>query len=288
MSVPGPKHLSLLFFIISLLPLSLSAIAAAEEKSLTLATGTQAIYSLPKKPHAAVLLIHGWADHMDGVGNLNKRLAASLAEQGIASLRVNMRGESEREKTNYRLTSTFASRIEDSEAGLAFLQKTNPQLPLGIVGFSLGGSTALAVTGRNASSINSLVLWSTALHPDAVISNPLYADAYREALTNGEAVIPAWVDLTITREHIVGMLGYDVLSGLKEYRGALLSIRGSEDYLPRHEDTIMAAASGIREEFRIIGGADHIFQTLDPNSVYDEIAIDATTDWLVDTLIAKD
>jgi len=111
-------------------------------------------------PKAAVLLLHGWTGHRDEVGDLFKRTAAQLVAQNIASLRIDFRGEGER--NGHRLTSTFATRIADAEAGLAFLQQHYPNTKIGVLGFSLGGATALAVVGRQPEAVQSLVLWSTA------------------------------------------------------------------------------------------------------------------------------
>ncbi|MGJ3241493.1 MAG: alpha/beta hydrolase [Opitutales bacterium] len=258
------------------------------ETVLTLANDMIATHAEPPDAEdlqpAAVLMIHGFASQMNEVGDMYLRLAEELAEEGVPSLRINIRGESEREKTGFRITSTFASRITDAETGLAFLRETYPDAQIGVVGFSLGGSTAMALAGRQPEAIDSLVLWSTAGNPGSVVRNPEQAAAYRKALDEGEAVLKEWVDLTITREHIIGMLGYSVIEPLSAYTGALLSIRGTGDFVPRHEDAILAAASASPAEFRIIDGADHIFQAFDPDSTYDDRVIDATEDWLEDTL----
>lgn len=230
-----------------------------------------------------MLLYHGWTSKMDEVGDMYKRLAAQLGEAGIASLRIDFRGEGER--NGFRLTSTFATRIEDGEAALTFAQKQLPGAKVGIVGFSLGGATALAVTGRHPSEITTLVLWSSSgnLGID-FFGSPLMIQGQRDAVEKGESVIQDWAEMTLTREHLMGFIGYDLLSPLKAYEGALFSIRGSEDFLTRYEDQFLAAASGWREEYLIIGGADHVYYTFDPESHYDEQVITASLRFIEETL----
>ncbi|GAB5558778.1 MAG: alpha/beta fold hydrolase [Synoicihabitans sp.] len=243
----------------------------------TLATGYEGA------PRAAVLLLHGWTGQRDEVGDMFKRVADQLAAQNIASLRIDFRGEGER--NGHRLTSTFATRVADAEAGLAHLQKHYPDTPIGVVGFSLGGATAMAVVGRQPEAVDSLVLWSTSgdLAVD-FFTQPDTKSAMREAIEQGESVYHSWAKITFTREHLAGMIGYELIEPLSAYRGALLGIRGSEDYLTPYESRILAAANGSLEEAITIGGADHIFNTLDPKSDHDERAIDLTVRWLTKTL----
>ena len=234
-------------------------------------------------PQKVVLLLHGWTGKMDEVGDMYKRLAHQLGGIGVASLRINFRGEGER--NGHRLTSTFATRIEDAEAALAKVQSTFPNGKVGVVGFSLGGATALALTGRHPDEITTLILWSSSgnLAVD-FFQDPSRHKEQREAIEKGESKFMDWAEMTLTREHLMGFIGYDLLGPMKEFEGALLAIRGSDDFLARYEDQFLEAASAWREEYIIIGGADHIFQTFDPASDYDERVLAATLKWIEETL----
>ncbi|WP_166424469.1 alpha/beta fold hydrolase [Paraglaciecola sp. 20A4] len=232
----------------------------------------------------SVLLIHGWAGNMNEVGDMYKRLAAQLAERHIASLRINIRGESERESTGYRLTSTFASRVTDAETGLAFLRQQYSVQPTGVVGFSLGGSTTIRLMGLHPADINSVVLWSSAGDPSLVGQSILSAAQMRQVLETGEVKVPTWETLTVTKEHVLGMMGYDIYQNLSAYKEPLLSIRGSEDYVKPIEKILFPLTSSTLAEARVLQGADHIFDAYNPKSHFDERVIKQTLEWLTDTL----
>ena len=68
------------------------------ESSVTIAGHVPGTLSLPDNAGGkvpAVLLLHGFASQKDEVGNMYKRLAAKLAAQGIASLRIDFQGSGE-------------------------------------------------------------------------------------------------------------------------------------------------------------------------------------------------
>jgi alpha-beta hydrolase superfamily lysophospholipase len=264
---------------------------AISERVITLANSMQATFTQAQgegqdktQPKASVLLIHGWAGNMNEVGDMYKRLAAELASHQIASLRINIRGESEREKSGYRLTSTFASRVTDAEIGLAFLRQQYTDVPTGVVGFSLGGATAIKLMGLHPADISSVVLWSSAGDPALVGQSILSPAQMREVLETGEVKVPTWETLTVTKEHVLGMMGQDIYHNVGAYKGALLSVRGSEDYVTPIEKYLFPLTSSTNAEARVIQGADHIFNTFEQNRNYDERLIKQTVDWLVNTL----
>jgi esterase/lipase len=272
--------------------LSIFAQTLSGELRLVLANEMIATETLPSnltraETTAAVLLVHGWAGQMDEVGDIYKQLAAQLAKQGIASLRINIRGESEREASNFLMTSTFESRVTDAQTGLGYLQTNYANAKFGVVGFSLGGATALKLIGDNPLALNSLVLWSTVGDPGTMFKD-LTAEQKQQVMQDDRVTLPRWVDVTITKEHYLGYKGYDVLTPLKAYRGAILSIRGSEDYLVPAEREIFAAASATPEFSWTIEGADHILNVYDqPNPGYGEQVVQATVKFMVSHLLSN-
>ncbi len=259
---------------------------AWSEETLLLNESTEATWnaSKAKSPQACVLMIHGWVSSMDEVGGMFKRLAQQLAENNIASIRVNVRGESEGERSQYRLTSTFQSRIEDAQRGYDYLTRECVAKPIGVVGFSLGGATAIALAGNINNSINSLVLWSSAVNPSEIFTNIKPQKNIRDVIEEGEGIFNEFTDITVTKQHYLGMQGYEPLKTLHHYSGGLLTVRGTEDFVPMHDLNIVNSSSSNHAEVRLIKGANHIFNTFDANNQSDEQVIDYSKQWFLNTL----
>lgn len=251
-------------------------------KEFILSTGATAAIEKPNcKVKSAVLLIHGWVGQKDELGDIYKTLSHQLRANCIASLRFDVQGESEREKSNFTLTSTFKSRMEDTESALNYLQKQYPTVPLVVVGFSLGGATAMELVSRHPKTFKGLVLWSSALNPNEIVTFPNSYTAVRDAIDDGQGLLKeTWADLTLTRQHVLGMLGYNPIRNLAEFKGHLLAIRGSEDYLPAHEKVIFEASGAVSEDVYYLGGADHVFNVFDPEKKQTDKVLSLTLGWI--------
>ena len=225
-----------------------------------------------------VLMLHGFQDHRDGVGNLKKMLAEELSALGIESLRFDFRGEGER--NGYRVTSTINSRIEDSERSFEFLTKDS-KLPTGVLGFSLGGLTAMLLAAKHPDWFDTMVVWSAAGdgRSNLVSDDPSTNKMIREAVEEGEATITTWTTMTYTREYILSYLGVNVMDTLASYPGSFLSIRGENDFLPPNEKNWIQALPNQDASYLTLKGADHIFNVLEPgNSKYKQV-ISETANW---------
>lgn len=232
----------------------------------------------------AVLFLHGHTDDMNAVGELTLRLARALGARGVASLRINFRGEGDRMRRD--LDSTLHTRIEDTEAAYAFMAARAgvDVARVGVAGWCLGATTAIATAARHPRWFRSMAAWGSPIGDQWTAMTS--SETAQRALRDGEATeeLVGWKTITTKRAFYESFRGVDVSRLLGEYPGAFLSVRGSADECVGDEMAFLECARGTPRESVILGGMDHVFGAFDPSSGHAERAIEVTADWFVRTL----
>jgi dienelactone hydrolase len=272
-----------------LLALALSGVAALSHAAVKPVTVAPEVTGEWVTPDGAwdgrtVLMLHGFADDLNGAGDLSKRMSTRLAQMGIASLRINFRGEGARMRSD--IDSTLDTRVADTEAAYAFLQKQAGVkiAHSAVLGWSLGGATAMVVGSKHPEWFRSMVVWST---PSGdlykyFMSKPTAQKAVRDGVAS--EVIAGWKTITTKREFYESFKGVDLDRSLAKYPGAFLTVRGSKDYLPQRDFDLIRIAPGKPAQAEMIDGADHVFNVFEANSPAAKRVIDITAAWLSKTL----
>ena len=240
-----------------------------------------------KTTYPAVIMLHGTGSHKNEVGNLYQTLAGQLAEQGIASLRIDFAGSGDSKVS--ALTYSLESAVTDGQAALQFLNR-HPAIDgqrLGVIGFSQGALIAQLLVLAEP-TLQTMVVWSPAVGNGSKSMKKFFDAHYGQAKREGRAVInydwrpPLEVNITWFEQ----LLAQRSLSDMKKYTGQLLAIAGSNDtVLPwQHVNTLIDAAGSRKATAVVLKDADHIFNVFDPQAPQSAELLRITSEWLTSHL----
>ncbi|MFN5996610.1 MAG: alpha/beta hydrolase family protein [Paracoccaceae bacterium] len=231
-------------------------------------------------PAPVVLLFHGFSGVRDELPVANtdegvfSRTARLLAEQGIASLRIDFRGSGE--SPGAFADTTFEGQVADGLAALDWLE-ANPAVDgqrLAVIGWSQGGLVATAVAGRSDKP-DALVLWAAVANPEESFGGIVGAETIAKGLEAGDAALPVTLPwgavVELKRGFFEGVTTFDPPAELASYAGPLFIAHGTKDttVLPAAVDTFLAAHEG--EESKWVAEMDHVFNVFTGPETLDQM-----------------
>ncbi|MDY3947547.1 MAG: alpha/beta fold hydrolase [Ezakiella sp.] len=245
-----------------------------------------AIFSYPKvgKNFPTVILCHGTGSSKNEVGNLFVRLAESLRERGIASIRFDFAGCGESRAKKQDLT--FYGEVDDLEKIYAYIRNNEKVDPcrIAILGFSQGARVMAEFLGKYPEKINAAISWSGACHNGEGVFAGWFQEYYEEAIKNGYTKIPMpWRDdLILSKQWFDDIRNSSPMESLSKYNGAILAVSGTEDALVpyTHAKEIVGICKGKVCESKIIEDADHTFNVLEKDQSIADRVVKDTADWI--------
>jgi pimeloyl-ACP methyl ester carboxylesterase len=240
---------------------------------------TLVIPKMTEKPPIAITL-NGFGEDRHyveipetGGEHFYERVSRLLAEQGIATLRIDYRGSGDSDGS-YEMT-TFSSQVSDTIAAINYVQlrlKNKVDWKnLGLVGFSQGGLVASIVAAQDK-RVDSLALWSAVASPPITYEYLLKRDGIQQGLDlpdGGIITIPVYIgdlfygDITLGKEFFIEMVSTNPLASIKEYEGPMLYVAGAQDKIvwpqPQMADMFIKYHEGF--EKLVVLDTDHEFKT---------------------------
>ena len=245
-----------------------------------------------------VVFLHGWSGYRSGPHRMFVHAARHLAEEGISSLRFDLRGRGDSDGDKH--CTNLDDMIGDTLAAKKFLAEDADVGKPVLLGICSGGNVGIGSASLDK-EIAGLVLWSTPLFaPFKKASDKskkrrmMLMEYFKKALRPS-----TWIRL-VKGQVNVGMVSKaisgeeekkdesgrnpkdslrDIMSDLKDYHGPILFIYGTND------DEVVGAPdyyrqfceeNGIDVDVHFIEGANHNFYSID----WERQVLEITTDWL--------
>lgn len=241
------------------------------------------ILALPKaggahRSYPAVLMLHGFGGNKNEGGDLYLREARALAEQGVASLRIDFAGTGDSEQPY--TANTYTGMVADAVAAHDWLVAHNRTVDdqVGVLGYSMGAKVGLGLLAERP-DIPAFASWSGALY-DGI--PPSRMALYGEAKANGSVVLDlGWIVVELSLEWFETMIASTSLTDAAGYSGSVLAVAGSADTTvsPSVSQAFLDTLHTPDETLRIIDGADHNFNVFTEDQTQAEAVLSLTADW---------
>lgn len=241
--------------------------------------------SLPAGANAdtpVVLMLHGFASQRDEVGNMYLDEAAALADEGIASLRIDFPGSGDSLQGTLDLTYDVIG--EDAVRAYDWLASGDAGQDFSSVsalGFSMGGHAVASLVAERP-DVAAAALWNGSVEDHTGREVP--AEAIADGHILQDLGFTLWDSSLAYYESAVDSTA---LTDLSTFAGPVLVVHGAEDTVVPGEvaDGVVEAleANGNEAVTRLdIDGADHIFLVLTEDHGPSRQVIADTAAWFAD------
>jgi uncharacterized protein len=238
----------------------------------------------------AVVLVHGGGVTRDE-GGFFTRLAAGLAEAGVASLRFDLRGHGDSEGRQEDLT--LAAILNDIRAAITWLRASGSE-QVSLLGASFSGGVCAYYAARRPAEIDRLILLNPQLDykKRTIDSRPYWNDDQLDDAEARQLAGQGYLQFTPTLRHGRAILNevfwFEPLAVLGDITAPTLVVHGTKDtFVP--VETSRQALPLLRAEHRLveIEGSQHGFavhddpQYLNPQSQeWQAFVIQAVAEWI--------
>lgn len=218
-----------------------------------------------------------------------------LAEQGVATLRIDFRGSGESDG-DFSMTS-FSSQISDTIAAIDYIEdnlkhQVNTK-SIGLLGFSQGGLVAAVTAGRDR-RVDSVVLWSPVATPPHSYEGLLLKEGIQTGLALEDGGVlnagiyingVCYFSVPLGKEFYEDLFRVDPLAEIQKYRKPLMVVVGEQDIIvwpqPAKGNLFMKYHAGF-EKLVNLETAGHSFGANGPEEVDDAVFWGAA--WFLKTM----
>ncbi|WP_434996710.1 alpha/beta hydrolase [Vibrio scophthalmi] len=274
----------------------LSCQAIAQEQRVVIDNNIVGILETPEgmDKGPAVLLLHGFMGNKNEIQiaktneGVLERAAAQLAQNGIASLRIDFQGAGE-SRGEFKDT-TFSRLINDANLSLDWLRHNSlyKAESLGLLGWSQGGLVASHVASDN-DDVEATVLWTPVTQPYITYSKLLGTQLIDEALvSDDDKVFPyttSWgVEAELRAQFFKGILNTQPLAAISHYEAPLLVVMGQKDDLVLDGSGEGWVKYHPGETKLLELDTNHTWDAFTGTATLDELVMPATVQWFSEKL----
>ena len=268
--------------------LSVPAAGQAAEKTVEFRVDGQKVVGTLALPDGVatppvVLLLHGFTGSRDELEipaakeGIFRRAARMWAAQGIASLRIDFRGNGDSEGAFADMT--LDGQVKDALAALDLLAADGEvdRDRIALVGWSMGGAVGAIVAGRTSHKLTSVSLWAPGTNMPVSIALLLGPDVVRRGLAGGgqpvTAKLPWGAEVALKGGFFESLYTIDPVAEIARYKGPLLVAVGTKDDVvfpqPAAGQVLLDYHDGPEELW--VRPMDHAFNAFEGTATVDEL-----------------